>query len=217
MSRGIFYRGDDRRPRGIHSDGFGVLRLPMASSSSGSEPPLPHSGLFQFPDDNEDIAPDVAPGKVVCVTRDFFAAAIFPVDMSTETYIYALDLDTKYLLNTQAAQYRYVQSIAKRLTPEGTKTALWPMFGQERAATEVAASDIVGSLKVERKWFSPDNPFAGGSFRATEPFFPNEDYQGSRGDAVRAAIEETMRKAAKPDGWVPIPTKAQGIARVEHV
>lgn len=211
MSRGIFFRGDSRKYTrvfdvGFQSDTNNTFGQPLMRFP---EVPVMANGAIVGSTVNRDVAPDVHPGKVVCFTKDFFAASLFPLDGSTRTYIYAMDLDTRYILNTQQCQLEYVQSIAHRLTAPGVAEALWPMFGQERAIPNVNPNEIICSVEVTRRQ-NVGTGFTGGEF-TIRGIVENEEYfgfgqPGGQADKVLAAMRTLQGK-----GTHRMPSQACGI------
>lgn len=209
MPRGVFFRGDDRKVWRIFDEGF----------SARDDEKLRSESVMRFGKDprtgaeKTNVAPDVHPGKVVCVTRDFYAAAVFPTDLSLLTNIFYLDLDTASLLNTQSYQWKYVQSIAHELATDAEKrAALWPMYGQERAAMRVEPHQILCAIQIERKWYGP-SVFNGGKFRV-RPDRTMVNSEVERDFLGEQFLEQAQRHIASldPGKWYEIPTQAQGIA-----
>lgn len=151
-------------------------------------------------------APDIEPASAVCVTRHFEAAPLFPVgDLLAESWVYVLDLDTAAMTNTQQSQWSYVQLVNQGNNPG----SLWPMFGQERAVDAIAPGEIVGALKVRRR-FNGQDVFNGGRFLPTE-YRANAGYVDPGGTAALVAgLINPLVTAAQ---WIDMPTQAQGIAQ----
>lgn len=194
--KGVFYRSDTRDPQGtdqLFANGF---------SKRNSKYTAPILRLVAGPKK----APDIIPESAVCVTRYFEAAPLFPVgDLKTDSWVYVLDLDTDTMTNTQQSQWSYVQLVDQG----GVASALWPMFGQERAVDSIAAGDIVGAVYVSRK-FNSDNVFNGGSFLPTK-YLANPGYTGPGTTAKLAA--DLIGPLVKDKKWIDMPTQAQGIVK----
>jgi hypothetical protein len=88
----------------------------------------------------------------------------------------------------------------------GAAEALWPMFGQERAANSVAPRDIVGAVKVKRNFHGKTNVFNGGIFLPVE-YLANAGYQGENAARVAGAIYLLVAKKE----WINMPTQSMGI------
>jgi len=204
--RGIFYRSDTRHPieepAAIFANGF-------TKQNENEQDPV----IRFFENENgEEIAPDIHPHSAVCFTKDFYAAAIFPVnDLATDTWVYILDLDASngQIYNSQQVQWEYVigKKLLKDKAFDKASEILWTMFGQERAANQVAAGDIVGALRVEQRQFN-DGFFAGGRF-VCGSYIANTGYKGtkSQGDNVKDVMEgfvgNTFEMPTKDSGIVP--------------
>jgi hypothetical protein len=143
----------------------------------------------------------------VCFTRDFKAAPLFPVsDLEAESWVYVLDVDVSNgkVYNTQKVQWEYVSDhklLEGKVFDEASEI-LWTMFGQERAANEVAARDIVGAVHVSRA-FTADNVFQGGTFTCLE-YISNPGYAASNQDLVRSTMESYVGES------VTMPTRDEG-------
>lgn len=193
--RGIFYRSDTRHPDvpgNIFKNGF-----------------VKRDGRWQSPRliwRSREKAPDIVPSSGVCVTRHFEAAAIFPVThLKADSWIYVLDLEVGEMLNTQQAQYDYVQKVGNL----GSRHALWPMFGQERAVNRVNPQDIVGAVHVERS-FNGRDVFHGGNF-LPKSYLRNSRYKGPA--ATAALAEKLIQPLVEAGQWIPMPTRAQGVVK----
>src|SRR5262245_22828192 len=98
MPRGVFCRGDDRHPikQNIFAEGF-----------SKRKPKKKREQRFPL---GKEMAFDIKSSTAVCVTKDFYAAALFPVDTKVyNSWIYLLDLDVSQMFNAQQHQYDYVR------------------------------------------------------------------------------------------------------------
>jgi hypothetical protein len=129
---------------------------------------------------------------------------LFPVgDLDTDSWVYVLDLDTFGITNTQQSQYMHVQRKGRL----GVAQALWPMFGQERAANSVAPGDIVGAVHVQRR-FNANDVFNGGDFLPTV-YQANPVYGGQNA----ALVANVMNHFVNVGDWIAMPTQAQGIVQ----
>jgi hypothetical protein len=208
--RGVFYRGDDRHPvdDDIFEEGFGKQNIHSAQVGPKTSPELryPRGALN---------APDIVTSTAVCVTKDFFAAALFPVDTSIlMSWIYLLDLDVSKMYNTQQRQYNYVRDLVKQntISGPGVADALWPMFGQERAVDEVEPDDIIGAVRIFRG-FNGNSVLQGGQFSVFPPgYVANPDYTRSEATSNQAA--KAISTFGGIGNWLKMPTQAQGLAPI---
>ncbi|MGF1528251.1 MAG: hypothetical protein ACFCBW_15840 [Candidatus Competibacterales bacterium] len=206
--RGIFYRSDTRDPQSnsIFTDGFKKRDTSYDNPTMRAPTPM-GNGINK--------APDLESSSGVCVTRDFFAAPIFPVGDSTKqncsTWVYIVDLDVSKIFNTQAVQWEFVKSQVGT-TASDVKEALWPMYGQERAVNAIAASDIVGAVYVERSF--PGNFCQGGQFVCTE-YKANAKYTGGQATAVASVMNGYVAQFNQAPWMKPhkTPTQAKGVVK----
>ncbi len=203
--RGVFYRGDDRHPHdaAVFADGF------MRRDKSAKQP------ITRFPL-GFNKAPDIVTSTAVCVSKDFYAAALFPVDTDVyNSWIYVLDLDVAKMSNTQQVQYDYVMRMAgaDQIKAPDVGAALWPMFGQERSIPSVSPKDIVGAVNVYRD-FHGKTILAGGTFCAWGAgYVGNPKYSGALGGVVSAAVWKVVgEKTGYGAKQLTMPTQTQGLA-----
>jgi hypothetical protein len=79
---------------------------------------------------SQDAAPNVEPGSMVCITRDFIVAANFPLgNPNEEAWIYALDLDRRGIVNVQSVQYEHVSAATD-------ERAMWQCMNRNARPTE---------------------------------------------------------------------------------
>jgi hypothetical protein len=157
-------------------------------------------------------APDVITTTAVCVTKDFFAAPIFPVEMDVfSTWVYVLDLDVTKMYNTQERQHQYVRDLAEggHISGPGVGDALWPMFGQERAVDEIQPGEVIGAVKVMRA-FHGDSVLQGGTFFCLA-YEPNANYAGALDGTTADAVAGIMQKYITGRTHLKMPSQAQGI------
>jgi hypothetical protein len=93
-------------------------------------------------------------------------------DLTTNSWVYVLDLDVKDIVNTQQRQYEYVVSIGRT----SSKNAMWPMFGQERCVNSIRGRYIIGAVLVRRR-FNGADVFNGGDFKPGN-YVANPGYLG---------------------------------------
>jgi hypothetical protein len=197
--RGIFFRGDTRHP----TEAPGKL---FKRGFKKRDPTAAKPELYYFP--SRQKAPDLVAESAVCVSRDFFASASFPVDdLQTDSWIYVLDLDTTNMFNKMQYQYEYVVSHAI----DSNADALWPMFGQERAVDAVAPEEIVAAILVNRK-FNGNHVFTGGMFRPRE-YRANSHSGGPRSTASLVAGQFQGMIGTGEDKWITMPMKSSGIVK----
>jgi len=206
MPRGVFYRGDRRRPYddGIFEKGF-QKRDWFSKKVTPSQPP-------EFRPMGAGKAEDVKTATAVCVTKDFFAAPLFPVRMTQLlTWIYFLDLDVDKMFNTQQYQREYVAQLVGdgHISGAQVKKALWPMYGQERAVDKIKSEEIIGTVHVERK-FNGDGVLQGGVFRCLL-YVPNANYGQLMGPATAREVASIIATYINDKTWLTIPSQSQGI------
>jgi hypothetical protein len=181
--RGTFYRSDTRHP----INDAAIFRAGFTKRNAQFQDPV-----LRYPA-GRDKSPDIIPSSAVCFTRDFKAAPLFPVsDLETDSWVYILDLDVanNNVYNTQQVQWEYVtnhQLLHGKVFDEASEV-LWTMFGQERAANQVAAQDIVGAVRVTRN-FNRNDVFNGGTFVVHE-YLSNPNYAGS--DQLEEQVASVM-------------------------
>jgi hypothetical protein len=170
------------------------------------DPTAPKPELYYFP--NKQKAPDLVAESAVCVSRDFFASAIFPVeDLQTDSWIYIFDIDTTNMFNTMHYQYEYVVSHAI----DSNSDALWPMFGQERAVDAIQPEDVVAAIHINRK-FHGKSVFGGGHFRPRQ-YLANALYGGPSTTATLVADQFKSLIGDGEDKWIVMPMKSSGIVK----
>lgn len=206
---GVFYRSDTRPPlksEWTASDD----QWEMFNDGFDKRKPFKYTNPKLRWVAGTDNAPDVKPESAVCFTRDFQSAPLFPVsDLATDSWVYVLEVDATQIFNTQCKQWDYVKDDLKGLTQSEATTKLWPMFGQERALNSIAAKNIVGAVKVKRK-FNQDNVFNGGRFKCLK-YLSNPNFTGNSKTASLAA--ELIGKFVSSGEYLPMPTCASGIVK----
>ena len=109
QSCALFFRSDTREPDKIFETGF-QTRL------------TPNVQIRTFPSGRIDVEPN----SCVCITRDFAAAAIFPVaNPATSSWVYIMDLPLASVANVHAEQYASARQhpishrsiVSRRYTP----------------------------------------------------------------------------------------------------
>ena len=206
---GVFYRSDTRPPlksEWLNSgetwemfvDGFD-----KRSPSTYTNPNLRWVAGIQN-------APDVTPESAVCFTRDFQAAPLFPVgDLVTDSWVYVFEVDATQIFNTQCKQWDYVKNDLGGLSGKQALTKLWPMFGQERALNSVSANQVVGAVKVSRK-FNSNDVFNGGTFKCLK-YVANPGFTGT--SKVASMASDMIGKLVNAGKALPMPTCASGIVK----
>jgi hypothetical protein len=190
-NRGLLFRGDTRSPAQIFLRGFSA----RDRSSTGPGYRYPHGDW---------AAPDVDPNSVVCITRDFNAAAIFPLsNPRAQSWIYVLDLPTHDVFNVQDFQYQAV--VARR--SQSAPNALWPMRGQERAVLSVSAPQIVCAVKIERTL----NAMAQEVFR---PLSLTMNPLYVRSSSTRRLVEGQMNAIVADQTYIRTPTRSDAVVAV---
>jgi hypothetical protein len=91
----------------------------------------------------------------------------------------------------------------------GVGDNLWPMFGQERAVNSIAPGDIIGAVRVRRR-FNGNDVFNGGDFKPIG-YTANPGFNGPAGTANMAA--NLINPLVNANAWIAMPTQAQGITQ----
>jgi hypothetical protein len=191
----MFFRSDTRPPITRFFAGF----RPRDGSSTGP--------TYRYPYGAE-AAPDVEPTSTISVTRDFMAAARFPVQTATSgTWIYVLDLPVSQVFNVQDFQYRHVVDY-QRVVSDGPadRNAYWAMHAQERAVQQIARTAIVGAVRIERRLGNN----AQDEFRPVEVVM-NPLYSGNA--TTRSMVRRTFRDMINNNTWLAVPTRSSGIVQ----
>ncbi len=206
---GVFYRSDTRPPLKTESTDPGEKWEIFNQGFDKRDPDKylsPQLRLIAGPDS----APDVVPASAVCFTRDFQSAPLFPVsDLTTDSWVYVLEVDAALVYNTQCKQWDYVKDDLSGLTQLQATAKLWPMFGQERAMDSVPAKNIVSAVKVERV-FNQNNVFNGGRFKCLK-YLSNPNFSGT--DKVSTTASQMIGAFIRDKEYLPMPTKASGIVK----
>jgi hypothetical protein len=192
--KNIFFRSDTRRPATRFLVGF----RPRDGSSAGPTYRYPYG---------EEAAPDVEPPSTISVTRDFMAAALFPFQTTSDTWIYVLDLPVSQIFNVQDFQYRHIVDY-QRLVSGGSadRDAYWAMYAQERAVQRIAGTAIVCAIRIERR--RGNN--AQNEFRPVE-LAMNPLYAG--GSTTRSMVRRMFRDMINDNAWLAVPTRSSGIVQ----
>jgi hypothetical protein len=189
----VFFRSDTRHPATRFVAGFRA----RDGSSTGPSYRYPYGAQ---------AAPDVDPASTISVTRDFMAAARFPVLQTTsETWIYVLDLPVSQVFNVQDFQYRHVVDY-QRVAGDGSadRDAYWAMYAQERAVQRIAGTAIVGAIRIQRRL----GHTAQEEFRPVE-LVTNPLYPGNT--TTRSMVRRMFRDMINDNAWLAVPTRSSGI------
>jgi hypothetical protein len=166
MSGKVMFRGDDRHPvtNNIFTNGF----------TKRGDPTVFPDPVYRSGGTNK--AGDLDPQSGVCVSVRFQGAALFPLkfdatDPAVTTYIYAVYVDTKDLLNTHQLQVmdalgqkvggQWQNPKSARNANWSTKAPMWPLFAHEMAVNDIPAGHIISAIKCDRNWTGQDWTFGG--------------------------------------------------------
>lgn len=206
---GVFYRSDTRPPLQSEWDSDDEQWEIFIDGFDKRSPKKYKQPKLRLVAGKEN-APDVVPDSAVCFTRDFQSAPLFPVgDLQTDSWVYVLEVDATKIFNTQGKQWDYVKDDLHGLSKKQATTKLWPMFGQERALNRVAAQQIVGAVKVKRK-FNSNDVFNGGRFKCLK-YISNPHFSGTK--QVAKLATDMIGAFVSSGEYLPMPTCASGIVK----
>jgi hypothetical protein len=135
----LVFRGDDRPPTTIFQSGFSPRELHRAPIFRTS----PRAGQHQY---------DIAPQTGVSVSHSPEAAALFPINVDSDTYLYAVSVDQ--FIDTGRLQ----RDLAKKLPAEEAEHIRSLLFARELTLGRGAqGAQVIAAVKVSRKWVTPDH------------------------------------------------------------